>query len=75
MIIANAVAFSVGHVVFHNWPAVALTLLGGWLFANTYERTSSLRLVAVEHALYGCAVFTIGYGAFFFEGTLRLFRQ
>jgi len=74
MIAANAVAFSIGHIVFRNWPAVVLTLLGGLLFAKTYERTLSLRLVAVEHALYGCAVFTIGYGSYFYEGTLRLFR-
>jgi membrane protease YdiL (CAAX protease family) len=75
MVAANAVTFSIGHVLFHNWPAVILTLFGGCLFARTYQRTSSLLLVSVEHALYGCAVFTIGYGEFFFEGTLRLFRQ
>lgn len=74
MVAASAAAFGFGHVVFHNWPAVALTLAGGWLFARTYQRTSSLLLVAVEHALYGWAVFTIGYGQFFYQGTLRLFR-
>lgn len=74
MVAASAAAFSFGHIVFHNWPAVALTLVGGWLFARTYQRTSCLLLVAVEHALYGCAVFTIGYGQFFYQGTLRLFR-
>jgi membrane protease YdiL (CAAX protease family) len=74
IIFASAAVFSFGHVVFHNWPAVALTFLGGWLFASTYQRTSSLTLVSVEHALYGCAIFTIGLGQFFFDGTLRLFR-
>lgn len=74
MITASAAVFSFGHVVFHNWPAVVLTFIGGWLFAKTYQRTASLQLVAAEHALYGCAVFTIGYGEFFYDGTLRLFH-
>src|SRR5262249_34611456 len=74
MIAASAAVFSFAHVVFHNWPAVALTAVGGALFAKTYQRTSSILLVAVEHALYGCAIFTLGYGEFFFEGTLRLLR-
>jgi uncharacterized protein len=42
MVVASAAAFSIGHVVFHNWPAVVLSLVGGWLFAGTYQRTSSL---------------------------------
>jgi len=75
IIVASAAAFGFGHIVFHNWPAVALTFLGGLLFARTYQRTSSLIAVAAEHALYGCAAFTIGYGAYFYEGTLRLLRQ
>jgi membrane protease YdiL (CAAX protease family) len=74
MIAASAIVFGFGHIVFHNWPAVVLTLLGGLLFAKTYRRTSSLLLVSFEHALYGWAVFTIGYGEFLVEGTLRLFR-
>jgi membrane protease YdiL (CAAX protease family) len=74
LILAAALVFSFGHVVFHNWPAVLLTAAGGWLFATTYRRSSSLFLVSVEHALYGCAIFTIGYGTYFFDGTLRLFR-
>ena len=72
--LASAVVFSFGHIVFHNWPAVTLTFIGGWLFARTYQRTSSLLLVSVEHVLYGCAIFTIGYGNYFFDGTLRLVR-
>lgn len=75
IIAASAVVFSFAHIIFHNWLAVALTLPGGWLFARSYQRTSSLLLVFVEHALYGCAIFTIGYGEFFYKGTLRLFEH
>jgi len=74
MVISTALLFAFGHIVFHNWPAVVLTGFGGWLFATTYRRTSSLLLVSVEHALYGCAIFTIGDGHYFFDGTMRLFR-
>jgi membrane protease YdiL (CAAX protease family) len=73
MILASAMAFSFAHIVFRNWLAVVLTFIGGVLFARSYQRTRSLWLVAVEHALYGCAIFTVGYGEFFSEGTLRLF--
>lgn len=75
MIAASAAVFSFGHVVFRNYISVELTLVGGLLFATTYQRTSSLVLVCVEHALYGCAIFTIGYGQYFFDRLAWLFRQ
>lgn len=75
MVIASAVLFSFAHLVFRNWQSVALTLAGGFLFARTYQRTKTLKLVCVEHALYGWAIFTIGYGRYFFEGTWRLFHD
>ncbi len=74
MVVASAAVFGFGHVVFHNWISVVLTFAGGLLFATTYQRSSSLLLVAAEHALYGCAIFTIGFGQFFFAGTLRLIQ-
>jgi membrane protease YdiL (CAAX protease family) len=67
MIAASAAAFSFCHIVFHNWIAVALTLVGGCFFGLTYRRTASLMLTCAEHTLYGWAIFTIGYGQFFFE--------
>ncbi len=74
MILASAALFSFGHLFFHNWPAVLLSFAGGWLFGRTYQKTSSLWLTCVEHALYGCAAFTIGYGEFFFDATMRSYR-
>lgn len=71
LIAASAVAFGVMHVVFQNWIAVVLTLLGGVLFAHTYERSRSTLAVSIEHALYGCLVFTIGLGWFFYGGAVR----
>lgn len=68
MIIASALSFGIAHVLLKNWVAVALSTLGGFLFAHTYQKHKSLGLVWLEHALYGCFVFTIGLGFFFYSG-------
>lgn len=65
---AGAVAFGFAHVVMENWLAVALSTFGGVLFAMTYERSRSLLLACVEHALYGCLVFTVGIGKYLVVG-------
>jgi membrane protease YdiL (CAAX protease family) len=63
---ASVLAFSFLHIVFGNWVAVALTLPAGWIFARTYRTTGSLALASLEHAVYGCIVFTVGLGRFFY---------
>ena len=65
---AGAVAFGFAHLIFGNVPAVVLTLAGGWLFARRYQRTRSLLVVSVEHAVYGVLLFTVGLGRFFWHG-------
>ena len=70
-IAASAAAFGYMHIVFENWIAVVLTLLGGLLFAKTYESTRSTLAVSFEHALYGCLIFTIGLGWYFYGGAVR----
>lgn len=67
-IAASAIAFGFAHVIFLNPWAVLLAGIGGALFASTYARTFSLRACSIEHALYGCLVFTIGLGRFFYTG-------
>ena len=74
LVMASAVVFGFGHIVFHNSISVVLTFFGGLLFAITYRRTRSLIIVSAEHALYGCAIFTIGYGQYFFDRMLWLFH-
>jgi membrane protease YdiL (CAAX protease family) len=61
----SAAAFALLHIVYQNALAVGLTFVGGWFFAQTYARTRSLRLVWLEHALYGLLLFTLGLGTFF----------
>ncbi len=66
MVGMSAVAFAYVHVIFRNWIAVGLTVLGGVLFALRYAQTGSLFISSFEHALYGCWLFTVGLGRSFF---------
>jgi membrane protease YdiL (CAAX protease family) len=70
MIVASAAAFAFLHIVFRNPLAVALTFGGGLLFAARYAETGSLATSCFEHALYGCWLFTVGLGQYFYHGTI-----
>lgn len=62
LIFLNAIVFALAHLFFRNTLVLALTFLGGILFAVTYQRTKSTLLVSIEHAIYGCWLFTVGMG-------------
>jgi membrane protease YdiL (CAAX protease family) len=49
-----------------------LSFFGGLIFAWRYLRTNSFWAVALEHALYGNLIFTIGLGVYFFTGISSL---
>lgn len=68
MVLLNALAFGWMHIVFLNWIAPAMTFAGGVLFAVTYLRSRSALAAGLEHALYGCWIFTVGLGLYFFGG-------
>jgi len=68
LILVSAVAFGFAHVIFLNWIAIAMTAAGGFLFARDYARHRSLPLTCLEHSFYGCLIFTIGLGRFFYTG-------
>ncbi|WP_299382022.1 CPBP family intramembrane glutamic endopeptidase [uncultured Lacinutrix sp.] len=61
-IFVNAIVFSLAHLFFKNTLVIFLTFLGGLLFAFTYKKTKSTLLVSIEHAIYGCWLFTVGMG-------------
>ncbi len=67
-IAASAIAFSTVHIVFDNWIAPVFSLAGGVLFAWTYERSGSALPAAFQHALFGCLLFTLGLGWYFYSG-------
>lgn len=62
LIFINAVVFSLGHLFFKNTLVLVLTFIGGLLFAITFKSTKSTLLVTIEHAIYGCWLFTVGMG-------------
>jgi membrane protease YdiL (CAAX protease family) len=65
MIGASAIVFSYMHIIFQNAVAIVLTLAGGVLFAKTYSDTKSTFAASLEHALYGCFVFSAGLLSYF----------
>jgi membrane protease YdiL (CAAX protease family) len=67
VVAVSAAAFSLAHVLLHNPLAIASTFAGGLLFAWRYGKTGSLLASAFEHALYGCWMFTVGLGAYFYH--------
>ncbi len=71
MVIMSAVAFCFAHILFLNWVAPILGFLAGIIFANTYRTTNSLTMVALEHSLYGNAIFVMGLGWYFWGGSIN----
>jgi membrane protease YdiL (CAAX protease family) len=71
IVVASAAAFVFVHIVFRNPLALILTFLGGVLFGLRYWQTGSLFVSSFEHALYGCAIFTIGIGRSFYHAAMR----
>lgn len=61
-IFLNATVFSLAHIFYRNPLVLLITFLGGILFALTYDKTKSTLLVSIEHAIYGCWLFTVGMG-------------
>lgn len=70
LIIANAFAFGMWHLIFGNWVAPLLSTIGGYLFARTYHESDSLIAVIIEHAIWGDFLLTIGLGYYFYSGAI-----
>lgn len=72
----NAALFGLAHLVMRNPLAVIASAAGGMVLAWSFERGRSTLAVWIEHAAYGCLIFTIGWGPWFYAGTIRgTFRQ
>ncbi len=70
MIIASGLLFAFAHILFRNWIAVAMCIPGGIFFAHTYHKSNSTLAAWIDHTLFGCLVFTIGLGSYFFTGAI-----
>jgi len=66
----NVALFGFAHLVFGNIWAPILAAAGGLLFASTYLKSRSVMCAALEHALWGNLIFTIGLGPLFVGGTV-----
>lgn len=71
MLGTNAFLFGLTHIMFKNWVAPLFCLIGGLIFAAHYQQHRSLKWVVIEHAIYGCFIFTIGLGWYFYHGAAR----
>lgn len=71
LVLASAAVFAFSHIIFRNGLSVALTFAAGLLFAWRYQTTGSLMVSSLEHALYGCYMFTVGLGGLFYHGAGR----
>lgn len=69
-IVLNATLFSLAHLMFWNWIAVAMTFFGGLAFAHSYRMRGSFPEAFVLHALVGNLLFAIGMGAWFYSGNV-----
>jgi hypothetical protein len=67
-IVINAVLFGVGHLMLGNWVGVIGSMSLGALLAWRYMQTQSFWAVWFEHSLYGCLIFTLGLGKYFYSG-------
>jgi membrane protease YdiL (CAAX protease family) len=63
LIFINAIVFSLAHLFFRNTLVLVLTFLGGLLFAFTFYKSKSTLFVTIEHAIYGCWLYTVGMGS------------
>jgi hypothetical protein len=71
MVGSSAGLFAYSHIIFKNWVAPLFCLIGGLIFAAHYHQHRSLKWAVIEHAAYGCFVFTVGLGWFFYHGAMR----
>ncbi len=70
--LVNGLLFGFAHVIFGSYVSIVLTTVLGCLVAWRYDVTRSFWAVWLEHSLYGCFVFTIGLGHYFFTGIATL---
>ena len=70
LILTSAIIFCFAHIFSINWVAPFLSIFGGFIFANTYNKTKSLLIVSLEHSLYGNSLFLLGLGWFFWGGSV-----
>ena len=67
LLVINIVLFSFAHIYFGNWIVIVFTLIGGLIFTLTFLKYKSLRVVTVEHSLYGLLILSSGLSQYFYK--------
>jgi uncharacterized protein len=70
-IAANALVFSMAHLMYWHWIVLVMTLAGGVVFAWAYAVRQSFPLAFVLHAVAGQIIFTSGLGYLFWSGGVQ----
>jgi|GEM_PF-61181 len=73
-IAVNAAVFGLAHILYMNWVAVALTTIGGAVFAWAHAERGSFWFANLLHIFGGWAIFTLGLGVFFYHGAITPLR-
>lgn len=66
VLLLNALLFAFLHIIFRNWVAVAGAFVAGLFWARNYQKNQSWLAVALEHAIWGNLLYTIGLGHYFY---------
>lgn len=66
---ANAAVFSLAHLMYWNPVVLAMTAIGGWLFARAYL-DRGFPAAWMLHAVAGNCVFLVGMGTWFYSGAV-----
>ncbi len=66
----NAAVFSLAHLMYWSWVVAAMTFVGGWLFAWSYERRSNFPEAVLAHSVAGVVLFAVGMGTYFYSGNV-----
>lgn len=75
MLVIAAASFALAHVIFKHWMPVLLTFGGGLIFFWRYQSSRSAVASAIEHAMHGNMIFTIGLGFYFYHGSQRVVQE
>lgn len=62
LIVISTLTFAFSHIVYGNYFALGLTLIGGYFFSVTYQKSRSLLITVAEHLMYGMLIFLSGVG-------------
>lgn len=64
--VVNGILFGFLHIIFGNWIAIVGATMVGIIWAFSYAKHRSLLAIAIEHAIVGNLLYTIGLGQLFY---------